>query len=259
MSGTAFGAGEAVVIYWDAAGSTPLATPTTTADGSFSVTLTVPQARAGMHTLHAAVRATGASATIAVQVTPAVYLSPTSGKAGTPVFLVGVGFGAGETVAALWYPGVRLLGQARSNGVGTVVLPFTAPTSALGMEYVIGYGLTTHLYAISPFGVAALSHGAVAHNARAGVHAVQGSGRYVTVTWTGARFICRPAPGTRTRARCVTTRIKRQARLALTPTRMRLRLPAGVTPQRLLSRAQDVPKMITTTAATTYGRLFQRG
>jgi hypothetical protein len=158
VTGTNFGAAEAVKVYWDSTAASPLLTCTATTGGGFAATLGVPQAAAGAHTLIAVGQGSGRAASATLQVKPAVFLFPGGGKGGSAASLVGVGFGAGETMAGLWYPGMKVLGAATANTVGTAVLSFTVPLSATGTYYVVGYGLTSKLTAVAPFGVPALAH-----------------------------------------------------------------------------------------------------
>jgi len=157
VAGANFGASEAVTIYWDSPAGAVLATATTLADGSFASSVMAPQAPAGPHSLVAVGQTSGGTASAAVNVTPAVYMFPTSGLAGSVAYLVGVGFGANETVAGLWYPGFSVLNATSSNAVGTVVVPFRVPATGPGVYYAIGYGVTSAVYAYAPFTVSALS------------------------------------------------------------------------------------------------------
>jgi hypothetical protein len=173
VTGTAFGAAEAVKLYWDSTASVPLTTTTTTAAGVFVAAVTVPQAAAGPHSLKAVGQSSGTNASDPFTVTPLVLLSPTSGAADSVAVLIGAGFGASETVAALWYPGAKLLAAATSNVTGTVEMSFTVPMSATGSYAVAGYGLTTTLSAAHSFTVSALARraltSAVRLVARAGI------------------------------------------------------------------------------------------
>ncbi len=153
VTGAHFGPTEAVKIFWDSTAATPLATPITLANGSFAATITVPQARLGAHTLIAVGQTSHRTASAAFQVKPAVFLSPTSGKVGASVTMSAVGFGAGETVAALWSPGFSVLGSATSNAVGSTVVHFIVPSKAPGSYQVVGYGVTTKAAAAAPFTV----------------------------------------------------------------------------------------------------------
>jgi hypothetical protein len=154
VSGANFGASETVKVFWDN-GATPLATPTTAADGSFAANVVVPQAPAGMHTLTAVGQTSGKTAPAAFQVKPAIYVFPSTGKAGSVAYLVGVGFGSSETVAGLWYPGFGVLNAATSNAAGTVAVAFLVPAGAAGAHYVIGDGLSSKVAASVPFTVTA--------------------------------------------------------------------------------------------------------
>jgi hypothetical protein len=157
VTGANFGAGEQVSIYWDSTATTPLASAAALGDGSFGASVAVPQATAGPHTLIAVGQTSGKTASAPVQVTPSVYLFPASGTAGSVAYLVGVGFGASERVAAIGYPGFALLNAASSNTAGTAIMAFLVPASAPGVVYVIGYGVTSRVYAYAPFTVTAAS------------------------------------------------------------------------------------------------------
>lgn len=179
VSGTMFGAGEPVTLFWDNPLSTPLITPTTLLDGSFVAHITIPQTRLGTHTLIAVGQTSHKSASAPFQVTPAVFLFPRSGKAGSTAYLIGVGFGASETVAGLWYPGLRLLKTAGTTALGTVVLSFTVPLSPTATYEVIGYGVTTQAIAYAPFTVTARRA-----SASDGVSAPENTVR-LTIHWPG--------------------------------------------------------------------------
>ena len=153
LTGTNFGAAEPVKLFWDSTASTPLTTTTTLASGSFVTHVTVPQSPAGAHTLLALGQSSARSASAPLSVKPAVVLSPNHGKAGSVATMIGVGFGAGETVAALWYPGLKPLKSGPSNALGTVTLTVTVPLSPTGSYAVLGYGLTTKQYGAASFQV----------------------------------------------------------------------------------------------------------
>ena len=79
-------------------------------------TLTVPQAIAGTHTLIAVGQTSGKTASTAFQVKPAITLVARVGTAGSRSALTGMGFGAGETVEVLWYPGAKCSPQEQQRG-----------------------------------------------------------------------------------------------------------------------------------------------
>ena len=163
VSGANFAPGETVALYWDDPATQPLATTTALGDGSFTGSVTVPQAPARAHALIAVGQTSGQTAEATVQVTPAVYLFPATGAAGSVAYLVGVGFGASEAVIGLRYPGFSLLNYTSSNAVGTVVVPFLVPAGVSAGFYVIGYGVGSKVYAFAPFSVSA-------SRARTGAH-----------------------------------------------------------------------------------------
>lgn len=142
-------------VFWDSTASASLAAPAALTDGSFSATVTIPQAISGTHLLIAVGQTSGRSVQASFLVKPSLLLTPTSGKAGSSVTMIGVGFGPGETVAALWFPGLNLLSIGTSNAVGTVTISFIAPSVIPGNYYVIGYGVTSKGVAFAPFTVVA--------------------------------------------------------------------------------------------------------
>ncbi len=156
VSGTGFGASETVGLFLDSA-QTPLTSTVTTSAGAFSAIFRLGQAAYGRHLLIAYGVSSGITATAPFSVTPALYLSPTQGKAGSTVHVYGLGFGSKETVAALWYPGAKLLGTGPANALGSVVLTITVPLSATGTYAVVGYGLSSKQYAAAPFQVTSTS------------------------------------------------------------------------------------------------------
>lgn len=200
LSGAAFAAGEQVTVSWDSVSATPLLTTTATTGGALAATLTVPQAVAGAHALIAHGLSSGRTASAALTVTPAVFAFPASGPSGASTYLVGVGFGADETVAGLWYPGLNLLSYASSNAVGTVLLPLAIPAHPVGTYYLVGYGVRTKLVAVTPFhltATAGVSRGATAAlptNATASRGAAAPGQRAATLTWPCAAKTCRGRP-----------------------------------------------------------------
>ncbi len=195
MTGTNFGANEWVKIFLDNTTGTPLATTLTTAAGGFVVAFVVPQAAAGLHSFIAVGQSSGKSTSSTFTVRPAVFLVPASGRSGSTAYLVGLGFGAGETVAGLWYPGASVLNSATSVAAGTVVISFTVPSRGAGTYYVAGYGVTSRLSAAAPFVVTASA--ALHSSARAGVHGARqrlSHVRTLTITWACSHATCKNMP-----------------------------------------------------------------
>ena len=151
--GATFGAGEAVKLYWDGTATTPLTATYASITGTLLARVTVPPAALGLHSLIAVGQSSGVTATAPFTVTPALYLAPTTGKAGSTVHVYGLGFGSKETVAALWYPGAKLLGTGPASALGSVALTVTVPLSATGAYAVLGYGLTSKQHAAAPYTV----------------------------------------------------------------------------------------------------------
>ena len=81
VTGTNFLSDAPVKLYWDSTATTPVVTATTTASGSFTTQLTVPQAVSGTHTILAEGQGSGQTATTTVSVVPAMRIIPNAGAA----------------------------------------------------------------------------------------------------------------------------------------------------------------------------------
>ncbi len=94
VNGSGFAASSTVTIYIDSIVQTSTAS---TASGTFSMSLTVPQGTGGYHTITATDSlANTVSATYSV--TPSITIAPRSVTGGSQVTIPGAGFGAGSTV-----------------------------------------------------------------------------------------------------------------------------------------------------------------
>jgi len=136
VSGSRFRARERVRLYWDRISATPLGAATVASNGSFKITVTVPQAVSGTH----AVLAVGASSRLrgraTLRVIPSIVLLRTLGASGVRNKVSGYGFAAHERVTVYWEPrrgsGVRL-GAAIANAVGTftdrTAISYTTPAA----------------------------------------------------------------------------------------------------------------------------------
>jgi len=139
VSGSRFRARERVRLYWDRISATPLGAATVASNGSFKITVTVPQAVSGTH----AVLAVGASSRLrgraTLRVVPSIVLLRTLGASGVRNKVSGYGFAAHERVTVYWEPrsgsGVRL-GAAIANAVGTftdrTAISYTTPAAKPG-------------------------------------------------------------------------------------------------------------------------------
>ena len=158
LSGTNFRGSEPVTMYWDSTGATPLVTATSTVSGEVGLTLTVPQAIAGPHTLIAVGQTSGLSATAGMQVTPLLLLRPRGGRAGSELISMGAGFGADEPVRLYWGKPRTLLGQTTTNAVGSfsgaAAVTSTVPLSVtLGVHEVFAIGRNSHAIGVGQFTV----------------------------------------------------------------------------------------------------------
>jgi hypothetical protein len=156
VSGSNYLPGETVAVYWDSTSVRPLVTATASPAGAVLTSIIVPPAASGIHTIIAQGQTSKSLASAFFQVKPAEFVAPKAGKAGSTAYAVGVGFGAGERVAALWYPGGTLLNTGTASAQGTAALTFTVPSVPAGTTaYVVGYGQTTKQSAAAVFGVTA--------------------------------------------------------------------------------------------------------
>lgn len=176
ITGTNFAPAEAIGVYWDTTSTAPLSQVTSLADGSFHATIAVPQASLGTHLLVAVGQSSGKLALASFQVTPLVTLTRSSGAQGTQNTLKGFGFGAQESVAAYWNPGMIPLGSITSTISGTVQISITIPLSPTGQYQVKGIGQSTQAAALSSFKIVPTLAISPSSGAR---------GSHATVTGTG--------------------------------------------------------------------------
>jgi hypothetical protein len=147
VTGSNFGGGEAVNVYWDSTSTKARTATTTTASGTFTANFRVPQAISGMHTIIATDAAGGAPATAPFLVKPKLTLKPTSGTAGvTQVMASGYGFGAKDTITVHWakVTGTALGNQTTTNSLGTFTgasaITFAVPAVPPGTYKVYAVG-----------------------------------------------------------------------------------------------------------------------
>jgi subtilisin len=129
-----YAANESVTLKWydTSSSATTLQTVTTSAKGSKSVEMAIPESTYGSHRLEAVGTASG-SRTRYVSVSAALSLTPGTGLAGSSVSVSGTGFGAGEVVSFKWFTSATTsisVGSATSSPNGAVTLTFTVPADA---------------------------------------------------------------------------------------------------------------------------------
>lgn len=120
-------------------GNTPvtLSSSTTDASGSLSATFTVPASSAGNHTF---TLSDGLNIpTASFWTTSAVSLSPTSGRVGSTVTVIGTGFAASSTITATFGGSpVTLNGTTSTDAAGSFSgATFTVPSSTAGIKSVV--------------------------------------------------------------------------------------------------------------------------
>jgi hypothetical protein len=152
LTGTGFGGGYIVVIYWDDQLITSNIFATST--GSFSTTIEVPASIHGTHTISARDSGLGTGAANFV-VSPAITLAPASGSPGTLVAVTGTGFRRNATVK-ITYAGTGVATQPSTittDPNGGFSASFTVPSGVSG-TYAIN--ASDGIYsAAATFGVAA--------------------------------------------------------------------------------------------------------
>lgn len=202
VSGANFGPTEPVTLSWDVTTASPLIV-TTTAGGSFTVTVTVPLAPYGAHTLRAGGLTSGRSASASVTVKPRTSLLLPAGAAGASRRLDGEGFAAYETVSAYWgKPGGPLLGRATADATGSIMgatgITWTVPLSPAGAYRVYAVGQTSKAVADSAFTVRPSLSLSPAAGVPGSHVTVAGTGygphEMVRVAWDCATKTCRNAP-----------------------------------------------------------------
>lgn len=199
VTGTNFGAGEPIALYWDSTSALPLVTATAGITGSFVDALTVPQAISGTHTLIAIGQLGSEAGTAMVQVKPATTLSAASGAQGSRKTLSGYGFGALETIKAYWNkPTGQVLGTKTTNSVGSFsgasAITFTVPLSPTGTYKVYAVGQTSKGSAFSTFTITptlSIAPTSGAHGSHATVTGQgYGANETVTVKWNCSSKTC---------------------------------------------------------------------
>lgn len=147
ITGANFKPGEPVSLYWDRIWALPRSTTLAAANGTFSTTMTVPQAVSGRHTIIALGRGSYLLSRASFVVRSTTMLLHSITPAGSQDTLRGYGFPARQRVNVYWKtsgPGGLLLGTATTNVLGTLsgttALSFTVPSSAPGPYDIISLG-----------------------------------------------------------------------------------------------------------------------
>ena len=195
VTGTNFGPGEAVKLFWDSTATTALTTTSASASGSFATHVTAPQTPAGAHTVIAVGQGSTLVAAAGVTVKPITVLAHGTGHQGSTNGVSGFGFGANETVTAYWLPGGIALGHGATNNVGSITsLTFTVPFSPTGTYYVYSVGQKSKAAAVSAFTLTpalSITPASGAHGSHASVVGTGfGAKETVTVKWDCASAAC---------------------------------------------------------------------
>jgi outer membrane protein assembly factor BamB len=157
FAGDAFGAGEAVKIYWNYTGpgtGTLLSTATGNGTGSFTFTAHVPLGTSPGDTIVAGVGQS--SQTVAKHIftlyTPAEMLAPLSGSVSTALTVSAYGFKGNEKVSIFWNNGMNPLAIVKADLFGYIAPTITVPPgSAPGSYAVKVLGQTSHVTATNTF------------------------------------------------------------------------------------------------------------
>lgn len=163
-AGAGFGSRETVKAFWGSLSGPLLGSTTTISTGAFAgataITFAVPSSASGTYTVYLVGQRTGATATTAFTVTPALSAAPSSGAHGSRVVVAGSGYGAGESVTVRWDCTVNactgpVLGTANTaaNGVFSG-LTVTIPSSAAVGQHMLGaIGAVSKAFATRSFTV----------------------------------------------------------------------------------------------------------
>jgi outer membrane protein assembly factor BamB len=141
--GNAYGAGEAVNIYWNYTGpgtGTLLTTATANSTGSFKITSKVPTGTApGTIPVVAIGQTSGASATFGfILYPPLLALAPLTGSSGTLLTASAYGFAAFEKINVFWNNGTTASASRAANANGYLApVTFTVPSSTTPGNYTV--------------------------------------------------------------------------------------------------------------------------
>ena len=161
VTGTGYGVGESVEMFWDSTGSTGTLLKTVNADaaGSFATTITVPQATDGKHLIvgRGTVSNAKPSRSIMIQAAPEITSSPTTGAAASIANITGVRFFGSEQVDIFWdSTSGTPLSSVGANPDGGFTIGIAIPTNATTGEHdVIAKGRTSGFEASVAFDVTA--------------------------------------------------------------------------------------------------------
>jgi hypothetical protein len=149
-----------VRVYWDSTSTSPVATVTARANGSFVTSFTVPLSVNGTHSIIAVGQADGRSAVATVVVRPALSVTPHSGPPSSSAVVTGRGFAASEVVTVRWDCGSHscssplILGSRTTDANGSLSLSVAIPRGATPGAYIIGgTGSSSNRYAMTSFTV----------------------------------------------------------------------------------------------------------
>lgn len=144
VNGSGFQSGETVSVYWDSTSGTRLGTVTVGSGGSFAVSVTIPEAVYGNHTVIVRGGTSGKEEQAPFSVRPSLSRVPTAGTVGTNVTVTMRGFGANESVQLDWdNANGQNLGSATTNGNGTATRVITIPNATVGSHDYTGAGART--------------------------------------------------------------------------------------------------------------------
>lgn len=144
VTGRGFASGEVVDLRWNSSSASPLASPRASSSGTFSASVTIPDATFGPHPLYATGRTVTKGASATYTVTPSLSRVPSEGAPWTRITVTARGFGADEDVRLTWLTETgTVLGTIRTNRAGTGTVTITMPNGKPGWNDYTGYGLTS--------------------------------------------------------------------------------------------------------------------
>ncbi|HEY7035345.1 MAG TPA: IPT/TIG domain-containing protein [Thermomicrobiales bacterium] len=149
VAGTGFKSGETVDVYLDSTQSTALASATASSTGGFNVSIKMPDAKGGNHTIYAKGRTSGGTASATFKVNPSLIRSPSSGTLGTKISVSAKGFAANESLQLRWRVTTgTILATLTTDAKGSARGSFLIPKStAGGTNRFYGIGQTSGLQA----------------------------------------------------------------------------------------------------------------
>jgi len=155
VTGTGVTAGVTVKLYWDYVTTSGYMNETTgKPDGSYEVSMTIPESVLGAHYIWVKEMDTGTTSSIRVAIDPEIELSPTSGLAGDPLTVEGHGYLGSKGIDIFFGTQARVrLIQRGSSTAAWDTDPATSPTHGYVVKLVGADGSDAKVAVYIPSGI----------------------------------------------------------------------------------------------------------